>query len=70
MATVDKISISVPDEDLAWARKRAKAKKLSLSAVVSQALKLARQLEARERVLRDLPASTPEALAAIDREWA
>jgi len=70
MASVDKISISVPDDDLAWARKRAKAKKLSLSAVVSQAIKLSRQLEARERVLRNLPESTPEALAAIDREWA
>ena len=69
MATAAKISVSVPAEDLAWARSQARRRKESVSAVVSRALRLARQLEARNRVLARLPESTPEALAAVDQEW-
>ena len=70
MADTEKVSVTVAAKELAWARRQARAKRLSLSSVVSRALRMARQLEARERVLAKLPESTPEALAAIDREWA
>lgn len=41
-------------EDLAWARKRARARRTSLSAVVSEALLRQRQAEAGVRLLEDL----------------
>lgn len=49
-----KISVSVASEDLAWAKKRAKRLRKSLSAVVSEALQRERQYEARERLLEEL----------------
>jgi hypothetical protein len=66
---VEKVSLSVPAKDLAWAREQARAKEKSLSAVFSEAIHLARQLQARRRVLAELPESTEDALLAIDREW-
>ena len=67
-----KISISVSDEELAWARKQARARHLSLSALVTEALRRARQAEARERLLAELGDAakvSPEELAKIYREW-
>ena len=67
-----KISVSVADEELSWARKEARNKHLSLSAVVTEALRLARQAEARERLLvefGDAAKATPDELAQIYREW-
>ncbi len=54
-----KISISVPDEALLdWAKKKAELEGTSLSAVYNDAVRLARQKEARARVLEWLgPAS-------------
>jgi hypothetical protein len=54
MATVEKISVSVSRDDLAWARRRARAQRTSLSAVVSEALLRQRQAEAGVRLLEDL----------------
>ena len=54
MATAEKISVSVSRDDLAWARKRARALRTSLSAVVSEALLRQRQAEAGVRLLEDL----------------
>jgi hypothetical protein len=54
MATAEKISVSVSRDDLAWARKRARARRTSLSAVVSEALLRQRQAEAGVRLLEDL----------------
>lgn len=54
MATAEKISVSVSSDDLAWARKRARARRTSLSAVVSEALLRQRQAEAGVRLLQDL----------------
>lgn len=54
MATAEKISVSVSRDDLAWARKRARAQRTSLSAVVSEALLRQRQAEAGVRLLEDL----------------
>ncbi|HEX7671232.1 MAG TPA: hypothetical protein VF395_16675, partial [Polyangiaceae bacterium] len=69
MSKVAKISVSVGEEELQWAQKAARARRTSLSQVVSAALRFERQMEARRRVLEQLPASAPEALAAVDREW-
>ena len=66
---VKKVSLSVPSSDLAWARKQARARKQSLSAVFSHALHLARQLEARRRVLAELPDSSEDELLEVDRQW-
>jgi len=54
VATAEKISVSVSRENLAWARKRARARRTSLSAVVSEALLRQRQAEAGVRLLEDL----------------
>ena len=62
VATVEKISVSVSREDLAWARKRARLRRTSLSAVVSESLLRQRQAEAGVRLLEDL--GTAEITAA------
>jgi hypothetical protein len=54
MATAEKISVSVSSDDLAWARKRARTQRTSLSAVVSEALLRQRQAEAGVGLLDDL----------------
>ena len=54
MATAEKISVSVSADDLAWARKRARDRRTSLSAVVSEALLRQRQAEAGVLLLEDL----------------
>jgi len=54
MATAAKVSISVTREDLEWARKRARSRRVSLSAVVSEALLRQRQAEAGVRLLEEL----------------
>ena len=71
MATA-KISISVSKEELSWARREARLRHRSLSAVVSDALRRARQAEARERLLAefgDAARASPEELAEIYQEW-
>jgi hypothetical protein len=68
-----KISISVAEPALLeWAKQRADEQGVSLSAVVTDAIRLARQQEARERVLQWLgPAAilTPEREAQILADW-
>lgn len=54
MPTAAKISVSVNRDDLAWARQRAKTKRTSLSAVVSEALLRQRQADAGVRLLQEL----------------
>ena len=54
MAGAEKISVSVSREDLQWARKQARLRRLSLSAVVSEALLRQRQAEAGVRLLKEL----------------
>jgi hypothetical protein len=62
MRTVEKVSVALSTEDLEWARRKAENDGESLSAVLSAALKRARQAEARGRLLKllgagDIPAS-------------
>jgi hypothetical protein len=54
VANVEKISVCVSSDDLAWARKRARSHGTSLSAVVSEALLRQREAEAGVRLLEDL----------------
>lgn len=73
MAATAKISISVADPSLlAWARQRSKRTGASLSAVFTDAMRLERQIEAREAYLaaagRDGRAS-PDEMEAIRAEW-
>jgi len=54
MANAEKISVSLNRDDLTWARRRAKLKRTSLSAVVGEALLRQRQAEAGVRLLDEL----------------
>jgi len=71
MATVEKISVSVPIEDLEWAREQAEESATSLSVVVSEALRRARQSSARRRLLAELGTGdiTEEERVAVEAEW-
>ena len=68
-----KISISVAEPTLlAWAKQRAEREGVSLSSVITDAIRHARQFEARERVVAWLgPAAalTPQREAEILAEW-
>jgi predicted nucleotide-binding protein len=59
---VKKVSVSLAADDLAWAHGEARARKLSLSAVLSDALHRRRRSEALETLLHKLGAAEiPEA---------
>ncbi|MDD9944315.1 MAG: hypothetical protein OXU20_24945 [Myxococcales bacterium] len=70
MANFAKISITIAPDDLKWAKRRAKAQKRALSAVVAEAIAKARQDEAREEFLRTLPEISDAEIAAVEAEWA
>jgi hypothetical protein len=53
-ASTEKVSVSLANEDLAWARQKAEAGATSLSAVLSAAIRRQRQSEARRRLLEEL----------------
>lgn len=71
MAVTRKISVALGVEEEAWAKKRAKKLRTSVSAVVTEAVRLARQMEARREVLDWLggPVGAKER-EEIRREWA
>lgn len=54
MRAVEKVSVSLTAEELAWAKRRAQRELMSLSAVVSEALRRQRQAEAGGRLLKNL----------------
>lgn len=54
MPQAAKMSVSVSRDALAWAKKRARSQRTSLSAVVSEALLRHRQAEAGVRLLEEL----------------
>jgi hypothetical protein len=70
---VAKVSFSIAEPTLLeWAKQRADREGVSLSSVITDAIRRARQQEARERVLAWLgPAATltPEREAEILAEW-
>jgi post-segregation antitoxin (ccd killing protein) len=57
----EKISVTVDAELMKWARSAAKKRRLTLSAVVAEALSMHRQHQAREQFLK-------EALAGVTAE--
>jgi hypothetical protein len=71
MAKVEKISVSLTPEELKAARRRAKRMGLSLSAVLNEALRFQRQMEARRQLLDELGTDdiTPEDIAKVRAEW-
>jgi hypothetical protein len=70
MAKVEKLSVSIHEEELAWARRHAKRSKKSLSAVLTEALRDKRRAEALDRLLRKLRAGeiSDAKMAAIRAE--
>jgi hypothetical protein len=67
-----KVSVSIGRSELAWAQERAERSGVSLSAVVSNAVRLARQHEARLRVIGWLGRAaklTPKREAEILTDW-
>jgi hypothetical protein len=71
VAAAEKISISLGAEDLAWARRQAKAEAKSLSAVLAEAVRRQRQAAARARLLADLGTDdiTDRERDAVRGEW-
>jgi hypothetical protein len=57
----EKVSVTVDEKLMAWARKIAKKRRMTLSAVVAEALELQRQHQARERFLEEALAGIPKA---------
>ena len=56
MATVEKISVSIDQSELEWARAHAKRSKQSLSAVLTDALRRQRKAAAMRKLLKTLGA--------------
>lgn len=54
MRATEKVSVSLAVEDVEWARKRAEQDDMSLSAVLTEALRRQRQSEARRKLLAEL----------------
>src|SRR5215470_19756869 len=72
MAVTEKISLSVGMDEIEWARKHAERTHSSLSAVVTETIRRARQHEARLALLKALGENarvTPEERERIRAEW-
>jgi hypothetical protein len=68
MATTEKLSLTLENEVLAWARKEAKRAKVSLSALVSEQLRAAQRRQAWDEYLKEALDGKPFTLA--EREQA
>jgi hypothetical protein len=70
MTRVSKLSVSLANDDLSWAKARAKSLGISLSGVLSESLRRQRQAEARAQLLEALGTDdiTSEDLEAFRRE--
>ena len=71
MTSVEKVSVSLGTEEIAWAREQAESAGSSLSAVLTDALRRQRQSEARRKLLELLGTDdiTDADLDAIRDEW-
>jgi hypothetical protein len=72
MAATQKLSVSIGIEEAKWIRARARRRRKSVSAVLTEALATVRQLEARREFLAKLePAelATDAEADAIRKEW-
>jgi K+/H+ antiporter YhaU regulatory subunit KhtT len=68
---VEKLSVSLVPEDAAWVRRKAEETASNVSAVLSEAVRQQRRLEALEALLAELGTSdiTPADVAAVLAEW-
>jgi hypothetical protein len=73
MATTEKLSVALGTDELAWVRKRAKRLRASVSSVITEAVRQAKQIEARRDVLdwllEDQPAIKSAERKRVEREW-
>jgi len=72
MATTQKLSVSLATNEVAWLRARARRQKTSTSAVLNEAVRAYRELEARRAFLARLgpgERATEAEAKAIRREW-
>lgn len=72
MAATEKLSLSIGAEQARWVRSRAKRKKKSVSAIVTEALATVAQIEARREFLARLDPdelATDADAAEIRRQW-
>ncbi len=69
--SVEKVSVSLGTEEIAWARRKAAETDSSVSAVVSDAVRRQRQLDAMDRLLAELGTDdiTEEDRAVVRAEW-
>lgn len=67
---MEKLSVSIDAREVIWARKQAKVLGTSLSAVLTDALKRQRKLDAMDRLLTELGVDdiTEEELLAVHAE--
>jgi UDP-N-acetylglucosamine:LPS N-acetylglucosamine transferase len=70
-ARVEKLSVSLGAEEAAWAREQAEAAGSSLSAVLTEAVRRQRKLQAMDLLLAELGTDdiTEEDLTAVRAEW-
>ncbi len=70
-ASTAKVSISMEKSALAWAKRVARRRKVSLSTVISEAVRQTQQAEARDRLLEMLGAAdlSEDELERVRREW-
>lgn len=70
MANVEKLSLTLSKDDLAWARKRAKAQGISLSALLSEIVARRRRQESWNEWLKEVGEApfTAEEIEAARRE--
>lgn len=71
MAAVEKLSVSMPIEDIAWVRAKALRSEMSVSAVLAEAVRRQRRAEALAALLDDLGVEdiSEQDLAAVRAEW-
>lgn len=73
MAVTQKISVALGRAEASWVKKRASKLKTSVSAIVTEAVRAAQQLEARREVLAHVTDGadppSPKELVRVRREW-
>jgi hypothetical protein len=73
MANTEKLSVALGSDELSWVKKRAKRLGASASSVIADAVRQAKEIEARREVLgwllEDQPAITDAERKRVDREW-
>jgi hypothetical protein len=73
VARTEKLSVALGSDELSWVKKRAKRLGASVSSVITETVRQAKQIEARREVLgsllKDQPAITDAERKRVEREW-